>query len=82
MAIDKSLKGQIKKNLIKEASKSNEYEDKSPSIGYRKLYLSISEAENGYTISAAGDEYIASSVEEVVEIMTTILETSEEIKED
>ena len=46
MAIDKELRGQIKKNLLDD-TKGKHYDEPCIS-GRRKLYLSVSEAENGY----------------------------------
>ena len=80
MAIDKELKGQIKKNLLEE--KKERHYDEPCISGRRKLYLSLSEAENGYTVHANDSEYVATDVEEVVEIITTLLEAHEEIKDE
>lgn len=85
MAIDEKLKGQIKKDLLaeKKADEScREHSDCEPYPYKRKIRVNISEAANGWTLSAGRESYIATDVDEVAEILTALLEASEEIKED
>lgn len=48
----------------------------------RKMYISISEAENGWTVSSRGNDYVAASKDEALEIVETLLEMHEKLKKD
>lgn len=79
--IDKNLKGQIKANLMSE-DKRKEYGCDLESHRPRKMYISITEAENGWTVSCGGNDYVASDESEALEIVTTLLEVSSKLKKD
>ena len=76
MAIDQKTKGQIKDAKVEKKAIDAKRKKSGHSFpGDDKKHVSISEAENGWTVRGVGTEFVAETTEKALEIAEELLTT-------